>query len=348
MGSGHASLALILPHTPTMKHAMHTSRLRRASPLCPSWPCATALMVLLWLISPTLASAQGFTPSAGSGWAKLGVIGSRAAANFTGSDELRFDPQGERGEVVPFRARQGQVVGGELTATEVTLDALYAPLSRVVFGLFMPVYKSVYYFNDVNNYETRARGVGDVSLYGGYQLTPPTMDRIGVTLYGKLKAPLSRKYPYTNEAILGEGQVDAGLALGGSFKLLERVMLHGALEYRHRRPWSGDGSDAEVLVADPGDEVHGALMLGASVTPWLWVSAGWSGFWGQAWELRYVDGSVPTVQRTFHAGMASAYLSFGDWVGLPGLALDLFVKLPFAGQDHAVMRSFGAGLARGF
>ncbi len=39
---------------------------------------------------------------------------------------------------------------------------------------------------------------------------------------------------------------------------------------------------------------------------------------------------------------------FGQYVDVPGLALDLWVKAPSAGQDVAEMFSCAAGLAYGF
>lgn len=303
--------------------------------------------VMVTMLAST-ASAQGFVPQKGTGWAKLGYIYSQADENFAGRDEQRFAPENEDGKRVPFRARQGQVVGGKLLTHEATLDALYAPTDRLVLGGFMPVFKSVFYSNTTNNYQTSANRPGDLSLYAGYQLARG--ERTGVTLYGKLKAPTSFKYPYTNEAITGEGQVDASAALGFTSMILSNLALNATLEFKYRFGWVGNGRDPDGLFADPGEELHASLGLGYGVTSWLWLSGGYSGFEGTPWRIQYFDETEPIarVERSFHAATLGAYLSFGQWIGMDGLALDMFVKAPFTGTDHAAMISGGAGLAKAF
>lgn len=293
-------------------------------------------------------SAQGFVPARGSGWAKVGYIDSRADANFAGRDEQRFAPGNEDGQRVPFRSRQGQVVGGTLTSREATLDVLYSPANRWVIGSFVPLFRYVSYSNTVNAYRTEARRPGDINLYGGYQLTQH--DRLGVTLYGKVKIPTATKYPYTNEALSGEGQFDVSAALGGSYVILPNLHLNGTLEFKYRFGWLGNGKDPDGLYADPGEELHMGLGLGYGPTSWLWLSAGWTGFEGTPWLVQYTgeDEPIYRIERSFHAVMGSAYLMFGRWIGFDGLALDLFAKVPFTGEDHAVMTSYGVGLASSF
>lgn len=297
---------------------------------------------------PALASAQGFVPAKGSGWAKLGYIYSQADANFAGRDEQRFAPENEDGTRVPFRSRTGQVVGGTLLTQEATLDALYSPAHRWVIGTFIPLFRYVDYSNTVNDYRTTATRPGDVNLFGGYQLTQH--DRLGITLYGKVKVPTATKFPYTNEALSGEGQFDASAALGGSYAILPSLYLNGSIELKYRFGWLGNGRNDEGLYADPGEELHMGLGLGYGATSWLWLSAGWSGFEGTPWLVQYRGESEPIyrIERSFHAVTGSAYLMFGKWVGLDGLALDLFAKVPFTGEDHAAMTSYGVGLASSF
>ena len=57
------------------------------------------------------------------------------------------------------------------------------------------------------------------------------------------------------------------------------------------------------------------------------------------------------LERQFHAAQVSAYFSFGKLLkakATQGLALDVFAKIPLAGREHAVLYSFGGGLAYGF
>ncbi len=279
---------------------------------------------------------------------KFGYIYSRANNNFAGRDEQRFAPEHEDGERVPFRSRPGQVVGGTLLTHEATLDMLYSPTQDVVVGVFMPVFKYGFYSNTVNDYRTRVRRPGDIYLYSGYQLAKG--ERLGVTLYGKLKVPTSFKYPYTNEAIAGEGQFDASAALGGTYMLRPNLHLNGSMEFKYRFGWLGNGRDPDGLYVDPGEELHMSAGVGYGVASWLWLSAGWSGFNGTPWKIQYYDEEHPIarVERSFHAASIGAYVMFGQWVGMDGWALDMFYKEPITGEDHAVMRSGGVGLAKSF
>ena len=303
---------------------------------------------LMTFTSSASASAQGFVPQKGSGWAKLGYIYSEADSNFAGRDEQRFAPEHEDGQRVPFRSRTGQVVGGELITHEATLDLLYSPLDRVVIGVFWPMFRYVRYSNTTNNFFTRARRPGDVNLYAGYQLA--ATERFGLTAYARLKAPTSYEYPYTNQALAGEGQIDAGGALGFTGLLRSNVALNGTIELKHRFGWVGNGGDPQGRFADPGEELHTSLTLGYGPASWLWLSAGYSGFQGTPWRIAMAGEREPIarIERSFHAGLFGAYLTFGQWVGVEGLALDAFVKLPFTGTDHAAMNSYGLGLAKPF
>jgi hypothetical protein len=302
------------------------------------------------MMMASTAFAQGFVPAKGTGWAKLGYIYSQADENFAGRDEQRFAPENEDGKRVPFRARQGTVVGGKLLTHEATLDALYAPIDGLVIGGFMPVFKYAYYSNDAppDGYSTSASRPGDLQLYSGYQLAKGA--RTGVTMYGKVKLPTSFKYPYTNEAIAGEGQVDASAALGLTSMILPNLALNGTLEFKYRFGWVGNGDDPDGLFADPGEELHASLGLGYGATSWLWLSGGYSGFEGTPWQIQYFNESEPIarVERSFHAATLGAYITFGQWIGVEGLALDTFVKVPFTGTDHAAMISGGAGIASPF
>jgi hypothetical protein len=332
----------------------------RARSLAISLLLSSALLSLL--SSP--ASAQGFTPQHKSKWFKLGYIQSSAAQNFAGIDEVRWnrynlennpsleDREIAYGERTDFRSRQGDVIGGELVANEVTLDAMYAPLPRVVVGGFIPIYKRAYYENP-RPYETEEKGAGDLQLFAGYQLTPAGQYKVGSTVYIRGKIPTSSKFPYTNESILGEGQFDLSAALGNSLSLLPRLYLNNTIELRHRFGWLGNGSDSEGRIAIPGDELHVFLGLGGGPTEWLWLNAGWAGMWGQAWLVQQAGEAEPDFQleRQFHAAQVSAYFSFGKFLkasAAQGLALDVFAKIPLAGRDHAVLYSFGGGLAYGF
>lgn len=323
----------------------------------------TMTFITLALLSSSV-SAQGFTPEHKSRWFKLGYIQSSADQNFAGLDEVRWNrenlennPELEDrriayGERTDFRSRQGDVIGGELVANEVTLDAVYAPLPRVVVGGFIPIYKRAYYENP-RPYVTEERGAGDLQLFAGYQLTPPGQYKIGSTFYIRGKIPTSSKFPYTNESLLGEGQFDLSAALGNSLALSPRLFLNNTVEFRHRFGWLGNGDDPEGRFAIPGDEVHVFLGLGGGPTDWLWLNAGWAGMWGQAWLVQQAGESEPDFQlkRQFHAAQVSAYFSFGKLLkakATQGLALDVFAKIPLAGRDHAVLYSFGGGLAYGF
>jgi len=321
---------------------------------------ALVLLSLLLLVGSS-ASAQGFTPQKGSTWLKVGYIQSSADQNFAGLDEVRWnrfnlenapeleDREIAYGERTDFRSRQGDVIGGALVANEVTLDATYAPLPRMVVGGFVPIFKRAYYENP-RPYKTEERGVGDIQLFAGYQLTPPDQYKIGSTVYIRGKIPTSSKFPYTNESLLGEGQFDLSAALGNSIAILPRLYLNNTVELRHRFGWLGNGSDPEGRFANPGDELHVFLGLGGGPTDWLWLNAGWAGMWGQAWVVQQVGESEPDfqLQRQFHAAQVSAYFSFGKFIGVDGLALDVFAKIPFAGRDHAVLYSYGGGVAYGF
>ena len=310
------------------------------------------LLVLAAALAPSEASAQGFAPAKGSTWVKLGFIYSDATQNFAGTDELIFDPSVERGSKVDFRSRRGEVVGGELDTQELTLDAVYSPFEGGVIGLFMPVRKRVYYENP-RPYVTTETGAGDLQLYAGYQLTPRDQSRLGSSFYVRGKVPFSRKYPYTNEALLGEGQFDLSVIWANTFALEPNIHLNSSVELKKRFGWLEN--DPNGLFATPGDEAHWSLGIGAGVTSWLWLSGTYSGFRGTPWLISYrepgfVRDTQPTLRmrRSLHSVSLGAYVMFGKWVGLDGLALDLFAKAPLAGEDHAVMRSFGAGLAYGF
>ena len=310
---------------------------------------ATAAVIAWGALAPE-ASAQGFTPQEGSVWVKTGYIYSRAEQNFAGLDEILFDGSRERGQRVPFRSRNGQIVGGQMYTHEATLDAVWAPVDRIVVGLFAPVFRFSHYSNTTNNYTTENAGVGDVQLYGGYQLTSRSNDRVGSTVMARVKIPGSYKFPYTNEALLGEGQFDLSAVWANTVAIRPRLHLNASAEFRYRFGWVGNSPDGRF--ADPGEEVHISAGLAGGPTEWLWLSVGYTGMWGTPWRIRRPDfgfDEIDTrVERRFHAGIASAYLMLGQYIGVDGLALDVFGKIPLAGQDHAVMYSGGAGVAYGF
>ncbi len=303
--------------------------------------------------APGAASAQGFAPAKGSVWMKLGYIHGQAGDQYAGVDAQswraedgnapRFDAA--LGERVGFISRQGQLVGGQLVSHDVTLDAVWSPIDGVTTGLFVPMLRYIQYSNDTNGYTTRALGPGDVKAYVGYQLTPRDQDVLGISLFGRVKIPTSFKFPYTNEALRGEGQTDVELGLENSAKIGPLLANLGAT-YRFRTDVV-DGPDRVEL----GDELEVTASIGGAPLPWLWLSGGYSGLFGQQWEIETERYNAPfdrVVKREFQSVFAGAYVSFGQWIGAPGLALDLWYKLPIAGQDFSVMYSGGAGLAYGF
>lgn len=291
------------------------------------------------------AFAQGFAPAPQSVWLKLGYSTMRATQNFAGLNERVFDGDRVLGAKVPFRSRTGQIVGGEQHGHQATLDVVWSPLSRVVVGGFAPILSYLYYHNDTNNYTTSKLGVGDIQLFGGYQLSPPSARRVGVSAYGRLKIPTSNNFPYTNSAILSEAQVDVSGVLAMSFVLLSRLHLNATLEYRHRFDHESDAGKVEL-----GDEVHTQLTLGGGPLDWVWFTAGYAGFMGKPWVVQPAgqEAGQTLLSRRFHAAMFGAYVDVGRYVQAPGLALDGWVKLPFAGRDHAVTTSAGVGVAYGF
>ena len=283
---------------------------------------------------------------------KLGYIYGQANGQFAGVDAQQFrNDDGTPsfdvalGDRVGFISRQGELVGGTLFSHDVTVDAVWSPIDGLTTGLFVPALRYVQYSNTTNNYTTRAVGPGDVKLYAGYQLTPRDQDVLGISLFGRVKVPTSFNFPYTNEALRGEGQPDAELALENSAKF-GPVMGNLGVTYRFRGDFVEGVDRVEI-----GDELEITASVGGSPAPWLWLSAGYSGLFGQEWRIvteRYGRPFERTTRREFQTVFAGAYVMFGQYVDMPGLALDLWVKAPFAGQDFAEMYSGGAGLAYGF
>lgn len=306
--------------------------------------CA-ALVGLSLIMSANQAAAQGFTPAKGSVWTKVGYSYMSAKENFAGLNERVFiSNKSEDGARVPFRSRSGQVVGGELYGHQTTLDAVWAPVDRLVVGGFVPMLGYLRYSNETNNYTTKKIGVGDIQLFTGYQISPRDQSRLGVSVYGRVKVPTGTKMPYTNEAILSEGQLDVSGALAVSFALLPRLHLNTMVEYRHRFAY-----DADDGYADPGEELHMQATLGGGPLDWVWFTAGYAGFVGQAWQVgASSEQTQRLLQRQFHAAMFGAYVDIGSTLGVAGLALDGWLKVPFAGRDHAVTTSMGLGVAYAF
>ncbi len=200
------------------------------------------------------------------------------------------------------------------------------------WGGLVPIYKYAFYSNS-RPFRTETEGVGYPELYVGYQLTPTGQYAFGSTVYLRGKIPTTTPYPYTNQAILGEGQFDLAAALANSLEIFPRVYLNTSFEFRYRFPWLGNNDDPD-LFAGPGEEFHLSGGLGASVTSWLWVNAGYSGFWGTPWIISwrgFDEQPQARIQRQFHTVMVSTYIGIGEFVGAEGLALDAFVKLPLRG-----------------
>lgn len=289
----------------------------------------------------TQAMAQGFVPQKGTVWGKVGYIYGEATENFAGRDEVFFAPNTELGARVPFRSREGKVVGGKLTLNQLTLDAIWVPIDRLMIGTFIPLLTRPFYSNTTNDYTTRKLGLGDINLFTGYQITPMEQYNVGVTAYLKAKIPTSFNLPYTNQALRGEGQFDLSAALGTTFVLAPKVHINTTFEYKVRFAYDGDEGRA-----DPGDELHFTGGIGSGLIDKVWLSLNYSGFWGQEWEIEYADGEQRQTKRQYHAVGFGAYVDLGSIT--PGLALDAWAKLPFAGRDHAVMRSLGIGVAKSF
>lgn len=301
------------------------------------------------------ARAQGFAPEHKAVWAKVGLIHSWATDQFAGKDEQFYRADTVLGERRPFRARNGQVVGGQQNTQQLTLDVTWAPLDGAVVGLYAPMLMRVYYHNDVNNYTTTSIGPGEPTLYAGYQLTPRGQWAFGSTLYVKGELPVQRKFPYTNEAIRSEGQLDLAIASASAIRLVDQLYLNVVAEYRWRLPYEGSG-----VSADPGDEVHVTAGLGGAPVQGLWLSASYAGMWGGAWEIDsgdlYVNGaggqqlsSSRVWRRRSHAISVGAYVSgFERLTGIKGTALDVWMKVPVAGQDVAASAAVGVGVAYGF
>jgi hypothetical protein len=293
------------------------------------------------LCAPGEAAAQGFTPAEGALWAKLGYGYARATQDFSGVDD-RLYADIALGTRNRFRSRQGELVGGTLQIHDTTLDVAWAPVDGFVLGGFVPVLKAVRYENP-RPFQTKATGPGDILLYGGAQLTPRSERRIGVTAYAKVKVPTSHRYPYTNEALRGEGQVDVSGALGTSIVLAPGLYLNNTVELRHRfQHHSAEGS------ADPGDELEASLSLGGGPVDGLWLTAGLNGLWGAPFRVKPAgqDSFETRMERRFYTGLVSAYWSgLGAMMSAPGLALDVWFKVPLAGVDYPVLYSGGVGVA---
>ena len=303
--------------------------------------------LLLALFTPTAAFAQGFAPQKGSVWLKLGYIYGAADEQFAGRDTQQWEQFGDvaLGERTGFVSRQGQLVGGELFSHDVTLVAVWSPFDGVTTGLFVPMLRYVQYSNQTNNFTTRAVGPGDVKAYVGYQLTPRDQNVLGISAYTRLKIPTTFPFPYTNDALRGEGQVDVEFALENSVNT-GPVLVNFGGTYRVRTDVEKDGNTAEV-----GDEIELNASIGGAPLPWVWLSGGWSGMFGQEWTIFTTEYGAPqerSIQREFQAVFAGAYLSVGQFIGVPGLAVDLWYKHPITGRDFTAIQSGGAGIAYGF
>ncbi len=245
-----------------------------------------ATVCAAFVATPVAASAQGFAPAKGSVWMKLGYIYGQANGQFAGVDAQQFRNDDNTpffdaalGDRIGFISRQGQLVGGTLFSHDVTVDAVWSPIDGLTTGLFVPALRYVQYSNTTNDYTTRAVGPGDVKLYAGYQLTPRDHDVLGISLFGRVKVPTSFKLPYTDAALRGEGQPDAEIALENSAKF-GPVMGNLGVTYRFRGDFI-DGTDRVEI----GDELEITASVGGSPAPWLWLSAGYSGLFGQEWRI---------------------------------------------------------------
>ena len=318
--------------------------------------CAAALVVCAasgWAAS---AQAQGFTPERGAVWAKVGIIHSWAHDQLAGRDEQFYNPDVVLGSRRPFRGRNGQVVGGEQNTQQLTIDATWAPIDGAVVGLYAPLLMRVYYHNDTNDYTTTSIGPGEPAVFAGYQLTPRGQWGFGSTLYVRGELPVQRKFPYTNEAIRSEGQLDLSIASANSVRLVDQLYLNVVAEYRWRLAYEGEGGTS----ADPGDEVHLTAGLGGAPVEGLWLSASYAGMWGGEWKIHTgslyrdgIDGQAFPPERVWrrrsHAVSVGAYVSgFERLTGIKGTALDVWFKVPVAGQDVAASAAMGVGVAYGF
>ncbi len=300
---------------------------------------------LLTLMIAGEVSAQGFTPEEGSLWTKLGYGYSRATSDFAGVDDQFYDPTIELGERGDFRSRDGEPVGGTLQIHDVTLDMVWAPVDGFVVGGFVPLVKAVRYENP-RPFSTSATGPGDVQLFAGMQMTPRDLRKFGLTAYIKTKIPTSFRYPYTNEALLGEGQVDVSGALGSTLSLLPNLNLNNTIEIRHRF-----AHDSDEGFADPGDELEASLTLGGAPVKGIWLTVGVSGLWATPFQIKPPGAETKSIrmQRKFYTALLSAYwYGLGTLVDSPGLAMDMWVKAPLAGVDYPVLWSGGLGIAKGF
>ena len=89
--------------------------------------------------------------------------------------------------------------------------------------------------------------------------------------------------------------------------------------------------------------------LGGGPLDWVWFTAGYAGFVGQAWQVgASSEQTQRLLQRQFHAAMFGTYVDIRSTLGVAGLALDGWLKVPFAGRDHAVTTSMGLGVAYAF
>ena len=322
----------------------------------PTRHCTTAALFLCCALFAADASAQGFVPDKGTVWTKLGYSYGRATEAFAGQDERFFNERlgtgpTDVGARVPFRARNGQVVGGVAQINQLTLDAMFVPINKLVVGAHIPVLSRPSYSNTVNNYSTSTLGVADVRPYVGYQLTPQG-GSVGVSAYVRGKIPTTFNFPYTNSAILGEGQFDLSGVLATTLKVTDSLQITATGEYVHR--FAHDSSDdaasgagnTDAGFANPGEEVHFGVSVGSGVIPGVWLTGSYQGMTGKEWDIQLLDGERRFWKRELHSVGVGAYVD-ASFIA-QGLALDLWARAPIAGQDVADMRAFGVGVAYGF
>ncbi|MEZ4459647.1 MAG: hypothetical protein R3E66_07920 [bacterium] len=302
------------------------------------------LGLLLAVVAQSTSWAQGFTPAADSLWMKVGYGYARASEDFSGVDDQLYEDVA-LGTRKPFRSRQGELVGGTLQIHEITFDAVWAPADGWVVGGFVPLFKAVRYENP-RPFSTSANQPGDVVVFGGRRLTPGEFRDFGATAFVKAKVPTSFKFPYTNEALTGEGQFDVSGALAVTYAIASTLHLNASVEARYRFPFDGAGGYVE-----PGNELETSVSVGGSPVSGVWVSAGLNGLWATPFRVR-PDGQTTTetkMERRFSTAMASVYwYGLGTLVGTPGLALDAWTKVPIAGVDYPVLYSGGLGVAMAY
>jgi hypothetical protein len=295
------------------------------------------LLVTVLVCVGSTAWAQGFAPAPGTMSVKIGTVSNVATEAFAGLDELRSNPSLETGSRVDFYSTGGEKVGGELQIHELAGSFFYVPWAGVTTSVAVPLLKYVRYRNDTNGYTTTALGPGDVTTTLGYQWTPQTWSSFGSTLASQLKIPTSFGFPYTDEAMLGDGQVDVGLSTQNTLRL-GVVSVDASLSYVHRRPNKSDGRELRL-----GDEWRFSGSVGGAPTSALWVSLGYTGSVAQKWEIREAgEAWKELIQPQLHAAVASLYWTLTS-SGESRSALDLWFKVPVAGQDIPVLWSGGVG-----